>query len=345
MYRRSALHSSGGGAGLQRRLTRNRTGACGCRWPSAGTKESVWTRGAGVRSLRAPEHADRCRATQAKGAASGTPGPASGAVRRTRGASTGLRPQLVAPAVIPGRVRRRSRLGIENRIKQGLDRVGFWTLARPSTRQSDGPRRALAVGPAHASAGPSRVAVIIPSYENGAEAVRAVHSIDEDEAIEIIVVDDGSTEPAARRALQGWSGGGAVIRHGLNQGVSAARMTGLRQSAPYVFALDADDLAVGGALGRMADRLDASRARRCASATTRSSRSPSAVWRRRRPLQHTDRPGGPSPRCRDGARGRHRKRGARRGRGRAGGSGAVGQRAEGRCRSTQLSLHLRVGTR
>ena len=156
----------------------------------------------------------------------------------------------------------RSRLGIEARFKHWLDRLGFWTLSSTfDTAQRRALDAALAGGARRPpSAGPSRVAVIVPSYENGAEAVRAVRSIDESEAIEVIVVDDGSTDPQARRALRGLGPEEAtVIRHDLNLGVSAARMTALRHvSAPYVFALDADDLAVRGALGRMADRLDAS---------------------------------------------------------------------------------------
>ena len=48
-----------------------------------------------------------------------------------------------------------------------------------------------------------------------------------------------------------------VLRHEKNQGLSGARMTGVNATkAPYVFPLDSDDMAIPGALGKMADKLD-----------------------------------------------------------------------------------------
>ena len=68
------------------------------------------------------------------------------------------------------------------------------------------------------------------------------------------------------------SQGVRVARHKENRGVGPARQTGLREtSAPYVFPLDADDLAVPGALAAMAERLDADPAAAVCSAITPSS--------------------------------------------------------------------------
>ena len=103
---------------------------------------------------------------------------------------------------------------------------------------------------------PSRVAGIVPTYGDGELAAEAVASIDEDEPVEIVVVDDGSPDDATRRALDGLDGA-RVIRHDQNRGLIAARMTGLAETtAPYVFPLDADDQAIPGALSAMADVLD-----------------------------------------------------------------------------------------
>lgn len=103
-----------------------------------------------------------------------------------------------------------------------------------------------------------RIAVIIPCF-NDAEFVRgAVESVQEAEPVELVVVDDGSTDPAMRAELDRLEAEGVrVLRHDRNRGIVAARMTGLGEtSAPYVAPLDSDDLAVRGALGAMADRLD-----------------------------------------------------------------------------------------
>lgn len=106
--------------------------------------------------------------------------------------------------------------------------------------------------------GARRVAVIIPCFDEGALVAEAVASVREDEPVEVAVVDDCSTDAATVAVLERLRADGVrVIRHEGNRGVIAARMTGLRgTSAPYVFPLDADDLAVPGALAAMADRLE-----------------------------------------------------------------------------------------
>lgn len=104
----------------------------------------------------------------------------------------------------------------------------------------------------------ARIAVLIPCYEDGDLIETTVGSITEDEPVEIVVVDDGSTGVVTAEALERIEANGVtVIRHGKNRGVSAARNSALEASgAPLVFPLDADDLAIAGRLGEMADRLD-----------------------------------------------------------------------------------------
>jgi glycosyltransferase involved in cell wall biosynthesis len=105
----------------------------------------------------------------------------------------------------------------------------------------------------------ARIAVLIPCYRDGVLAAQAVASIDEGEPVEIVVIDDASDDPPTEAALAGLEGNGVIIvRQRLNTGPGRARISGLAATtAPYVFPLDADDLAVPGALGAMADRLDA----------------------------------------------------------------------------------------
>jgi glycosyltransferase involved in cell wall biosynthesis len=104
-----------------------------------------------------------------------------------------------------------------------------------------------------------RVAIIVPCFNDVDLAEEAIASVKEGEPVEMVVVDDGSTLPAARERLDGLADRGVrVIRASVNGGLAAARMLGLAHTtAPYVFPLDADDLAIAGTLADMADRLDA----------------------------------------------------------------------------------------
>jgi glycosyltransferase involved in cell wall biosynthesis len=103
------------------------------------------------------------------------------------------------------------------------------------------------------------VAVIVPCFNDGALLEQALGSIREREPVEVVVVDDASTDPATLATLDALAAGGTrVVRHEVNRHLAAARATGLRSTtAPYVYPLDADDQAVAGVLARMADLLDA----------------------------------------------------------------------------------------
>lgn len=104
-----------------------------------------------------------------------------------------------------------------------------------------------------------RVAVIVPCFNDGPLAHEALRSLAQQEPTETVVVDDASTEPSTLKALTDLERSGVkVIRHDVNQGLSAARMSGLRATtAPLVFPLDADDLLVPGALTALADVIEA----------------------------------------------------------------------------------------
>jgi glycosyltransferase involved in cell wall biosynthesis len=103
-----------------------------------------------------------------------------------------------------------------------------------------------------------RVAVIVPCFNDGAvvgEAVASARAVPED--VELLVVDDGSTDPATAEVLDGLRADGVRVLRQENTGLPGARMAGLAATgAAYVFPLDADDLLEPATLPLMADALD-----------------------------------------------------------------------------------------
>jgi glycosyltransferase involved in cell wall biosynthesis len=185
-----------------------------------------------------------------------------------------LREHRVATDLSPLRARlypivygRRPRVKAETIVKSAMDKLGIWTLT--GTLDEGGRRQIISAlnsaqrrrpAPPSGGDGRARVAVIIPCHRDGEFVGNTVRSIDEREPVEIVVVDDGSPDSDTHAALDRLTEDGyKVVRLPSNQGVSAARNAGLEvTTAPYVFPLDADDLAIPGMLARMADRLDES---------------------------------------------------------------------------------------
>jgi glycosyltransferase involved in cell wall biosynthesis len=90
---------------------------------------------------------------------------------------------------------------------------------------------------------PGRVSVIIPVYDGERFILGAVRSALRQtyRDLEVIVVDDGSTDATAAR-LAGAADPRVTVLHQPNQGLSAARNTALAQaSGQYIALLDADD--------------------------------------------------------------------------------------------------------
>jgi glycosyltransferase involved in cell wall biosynthesis len=105
----------------------------------------------------------------------------------------------------------------------------------------------------------TRLAVIVPCHDDGVLVAEAVHSVREEEPLEVVVVDDASSDEETRETLERVEHEGvSVLRLEENCGVGNARMTGLAvTSAPFVFPLDADDEAIPGVMACMADALEA----------------------------------------------------------------------------------------
>lgn len=100
--------------------------------------------------------------------------------------------------------------------------------------------------------------MVIPCFNDGTVLLEAIGSLDgASEPLEIVVVDDGSTDPGTLGTLDAVAARGLRVIHQENTGLPGARMRGVAETtAPYVFPLDADDLAEPAALADMADRLD-----------------------------------------------------------------------------------------
>ena len=102
-----------------------------------------------------------------------------------------------------------------------------------------------------------RAAVVIPSF-NDPFVGEAVASARAQEPCELVVIDDGSDDPAALAALDRVRADGVRVVRQENRGLSGARMRGIEETtAPFIFTLDSDDVLASGALARLADALEA----------------------------------------------------------------------------------------
>lgn len=104
--------------------------------------------------------------------------------------------------------------------------------------------------------------ILIACFNYGRFLPEAVGScLAQDPRPDVIVVDDGSTDPATHAALDALPGEVRVLRKE-NGGAASARNAGLAASdTPYVAALDADDRIAPGALALLRRALDDAHAR------------------------------------------------------------------------------------
>jgi glycosyltransferase involved in cell wall biosynthesis len=100
--------------------------------------------------------------------------------------------------------------------------------------------------------------VIIPCFNDGGTLIEAVRSAQGQPRVdELVVVDDGSTDPGTLEIFHSLEAEGVRVVHRANGGLGAARMTGvLATDSDYVFCLDADDRLLPGALSVLAAALD-----------------------------------------------------------------------------------------
>jgi glycosyltransferase involved in cell wall biosynthesis len=119
----------------------------------------------------------------------------------------------------------------------------------------------MSAPPADITASGGTIAVVIPCHNDGATLEEAVDSVlAQDVPAEILVVDDGSTDPATEAALERVAAAGARVLRQANRGPAPARMAGLRASeAEFALPLDADDRLLPGALRTLRDALERDR--------------------------------------------------------------------------------------
>lgn len=89
------------------------------------------------------------------------------------------------------------------------------------------------------------VSVVIPCFNDGRYLSEALQSTFAQtlQPVEILVINDGSTEPATLRFLRSLQLPAVKVIHQENRGLPAARNTGLRNArGKYVYFLDADDV-------------------------------------------------------------------------------------------------------
>jgi Glycosyl transferase family 2 len=102
-----------------------------------------------------------------------------------------------------------------------------------------------------------RVAVVVPCYDDGETLGEALASLDGQESHELVVVDDGSSDPTTLEVLEALKHEGVHVVRQENGGLSSARMRGVAEtSARFVLPLDADDTIAPGAVAALADALD-----------------------------------------------------------------------------------------
>jgi glycosyltransferase involved in cell wall biosynthesis len=105
-----------------------------------------------------------------------------------------------------------------------------------------------------------RVSIVIPCYNQGAFVDEAIESVFAQtwQDFEIIVVNDGSTDPFTVKHLQQLNSPKTRVLHTDNQGLSSARNNGIRESqGEYILPLDADDCIGSAYLEQAVQLLDA----------------------------------------------------------------------------------------
>lgn len=103
----------------------------------------------------------------------------------------------------------------------------------------------------------ARVAVLVACHDDGATIRETIDSVRSEQDIELVIVDDGSTDAATHEQLVRAEKEGLRVLRKANGGPSSAWMAGVHASgAPYVMPFSSDDVLVPGGTRLLADALD-----------------------------------------------------------------------------------------
>ena len=93
--------------------------------------------------------------------------------------------------------------------------------------------------------GEAKVSIVIPCYNHGPmlrEALASIEQVRNTNLLEVIIVDDGSSEPDSVRTLSEIAEAGYWVMSQPNRGVGAARNTGIRLAkGEFILPLDSDN--------------------------------------------------------------------------------------------------------
>lgn len=88
------------------------------------------------------------------------------------------------------------------------------------------------------------ISVVVPCYNQGEFIQETLTSIGDQnyDDYEVVIVDDGSTDPKTKNILGSLNGGNTSVIRTTNQGLAAARNNGIREAnGEFILPLDADD--------------------------------------------------------------------------------------------------------
>lgn len=102
-----------------------------------------------------------------------------------------------------------------------------------------------------------RVAILVACHDDASTIRETIDSLREEAGTELVLVDDGSTDPGTLELLGELEADGIRVLHQENAGPATAWMKGLSATtAPYVMPFSSDDILVRGAASLLADALD-----------------------------------------------------------------------------------------
>ena len=97
----------------------------------------------------------------------------------------------------------------------------------------------------YTSVGGGNVSIVIPCYNQGAtlrEALASVEQVRNENVIDVIIVDDGSSEAETTKILDELAKTGHCVVSQPNRGLGAARNAGIRLAkGEFILPLDSDD--------------------------------------------------------------------------------------------------------